>query len=262
MPDYVVQGGITYRIITDHLGSVRLVINTTDGSIVQRMNHDEFGRVTEDVVAGGFVRVPFGFAGGLYDPDIGLVRFGARDYDPVSGRWTTKAPDRFNGGVNLYEYAASDPVNLADPTGLAPVVVAHVVEIRGRLRIRRGNRLLNGYVGMDLYIGDVLCTDEGSYAALSFEIGGRAGINTNSKARITSERSLRNEDGLYDIQGRLAHVLWMQHLKTQPLEISPNGGGYMGIRDHDYSKRRPEPPLNPDSRLGIFDPRFGRRPVP
>jgi len=29
---------------------------------------------------------PFGFAGGLYDRDTNLVRFGARDYDPETGR--------------------------------------------------------------------------------------------------------------------------------------------------------------------------------
>jgi RHS repeat-associated protein len=35
---------------------------------------------------------PFGFAGGLYDADTGLVRFGARDYDAYTGRWTAKDP--------------------------------------------------------------------------------------------------------------------------------------------------------------------------
>ena len=45
----------------------------------------------------------FGFAGGLYDPDTGLTRFGARDYDPVVGRWTIKDPIRFEGGdANIY----------------------------------------------------------------------------------------------------------------------------------------------------------------
>jgi RHS repeat-associated protein len=34
--------------------------------------------------------VPFGIAGGLLDRDTGLVRFGARDYDPSIGRWTAK----------------------------------------------------------------------------------------------------------------------------------------------------------------------------
>ncbi|MBI3387014.1 MAG: hypothetical protein HY027_04650 [Deltaproteobacteria bacterium] len=259
VPDYVVQGGITYRIITDHLGSLRLVINTTDGSIVQRMNHDEFGRVTGDVVAGGFTRVPFGFAGGLYDPDTGLVRFGARDYDPPSGRWTTKAPDGFNGGVNLYEYAANDPVKLVDRTGLEPLVVAHVTEIRGRLRIRRGNRLINGYVGMQLYIGDVLCTDADSVAAIAFEIGGRAGVATNEKARIMGERGLKEQDVLREIQGRIAFGASCGRLKEN-LEICRDGG-IMGISDRGWKQYREPlgtgdymPPLSQDPRFGIFDP--------
>ena len=59
-----------------------------------------------------------GFAGGLSDAQTGLVRFGARDYDPVVRRWTSKDPIGFDGGVNLYAYGANDPVNRSDPSGL------------------------------------------------------------------------------------------------------------------------------------------------
>jgi uncharacterized protein RhaS with RHS repeats len=46
------------------------------------------------------------------------VRSGARDYDPTVGRWTAKDPSLFNGGdLNLYRYAAGDPINLADVDG-------------------------------------------------------------------------------------------------------------------------------------------------
>ncbi|NIP72677.1 MAG: RHS repeat-associated core domain-containing protein, partial [Gammaproteobacteria bacterium] len=49
----------------------------------------------------------------------GLVRFGARDYDPEVGRWTAKDPVGFGGGdPNLYGYVFSDPVNHGDPLGL------------------------------------------------------------------------------------------------------------------------------------------------
>ena len=37
-----------YRIISDHLGSPRLIINTTDGSIAQRMDYDTWGNITQD----------------------------------------------------------------------------------------------------------------------------------------------------------------------------------------------------------------------
>jgi len=61
---------------------------------------------------------PFGFAGGLYDHVTGLVRFGARDYDPETGRWMAKDPILFGGGdVNLYGYVMGDPINYFDKTG-------------------------------------------------------------------------------------------------------------------------------------------------
>jgi RHS repeat-associated protein len=61
---------------------------------------------------------PFGFAGGIYDTDTGLVRFGARDYDADTGRWTVKDPILFAGGdTNLYGYVVNDPVNYADLSG-------------------------------------------------------------------------------------------------------------------------------------------------
>ncbi|MCC7077875.1 MAG: PKD domain-containing protein [Acidimicrobiia bacterium] len=118
-PDYFESDGHTYRIVSDHLGSPRVVVDTATGEIAQRMQHDVWGDVTEDT-AEGFQ--PFGFAGGLADSDTGLVRFGARWYDPALGRWISKDPVGQAGGLDVYTYAANDPVNLVDPTGLAPGV--------------------------------------------------------------------------------------------------------------------------------------------
>lgn len=116
VPEYMVVGSTTYRFVTDHLGSPRLIVNAATGAVVQRIDYDEWGQVLADSNPGF---QPFGFAGGLYDRDTGLVRFGARDYDPSVGRWTSKDPVRFRGGdTNLYAYTASNPVNETDPTGL------------------------------------------------------------------------------------------------------------------------------------------------
>jgi RHS repeat-associated protein len=116
VPEYMIKAGVTYRLLTDHLGSVRLVVNTTDGTVAQRIDYDEFGRVTQNTNPGF---QPFGFAGGLYDDASKLVRFGARDYAAETGRWAAKDPIRFNGeSVNLLTYAGGDPVNAVDPDGL------------------------------------------------------------------------------------------------------------------------------------------------
>src|SRR5207245_9739954 len=94
-PDYIVKAGDIYRIISDRLGSPRLVMDTSTGTIAERIVYDSFGSVGNDTNPGF---QPFGFAGGLYYQDTKLVRFGARDYDPVVGRWTAKDPIRFKGG--------------------------------------------------------------------------------------------------------------------------------------------------------------------
>ncbi len=117
VPDYMIRGGNTYRFVTDHHGSPRLIVDTTTGDIAQRIDYDAFGRVQADSNPGF---QPFGYAGGLYDTDTGLVRFGARDYDPHTGRWTTKDPiDYAAGDTNLYGYVFSDPINYTDPSGLS-----------------------------------------------------------------------------------------------------------------------------------------------
>ena len=107
VPEYMIRGGTTYRIFSDHLGSPRLVVNASTGVVAQRLDYDEFGNVVQDT-SPGFQ--PFGFAGGLYDTDTKLVRFGARDYDAETGRWTSKDPIRFAGGdSNLFGYVTADP---------------------------------------------------------------------------------------------------------------------------------------------------------
>jgi RHS repeat-associated protein len=96
------------------------------GEIAQELRYDEFGQVSFDSNPGF---QPFGYAGGLYDPDTGLVRFGARDYDPHIGRWTAPDPIGFNGGrTNLWVYAGNSPATLVDITGHFEVGVG--IEVR------------------------------------------------------------------------------------------------------------------------------------
>jgi RHS repeat-associated protein len=119
-PDLILKSGVTYRVIHDHLGSPIFVVDTRNNEVVQKMTYDTWGKILTDSNPGF---QPFGFAGGLYDATTGLVRFGARDYDPSIGRWLNKDPIRFDGGWNFYAYVGNDPLNFIDPSGLSRIVL-------------------------------------------------------------------------------------------------------------------------------------------
>jgi len=52
VPSYMVKGGVNYRIVSDHLGSVRAVVNASNGTVVQRLEYDAWGRVVSDTSPG------------------------------------------------------------------------------------------------------------------------------------------------------------------------------------------------------------------
>ena len=116
----MIRGSAVYRAISDHLGSVRVLVNINDPSNVPvRLDYEALGSVS----GMGVGVIPQGFAGGLYDAETGLVRFGVRDYEPVVGRWVTKDPIRFDGGVNVFAYADNDPLNRRDSNGKNVVLI-------------------------------------------------------------------------------------------------------------------------------------------
>lgn len=115
VPDYYTDGTDDFMLITDHLGSVRLAVKVSDGTIVQRNDYNDLGGVSYTT---GASAQPLRYAGGIYDGDTGFVKFGVRDYDPETGRWTSKDPILFKGGdTNLYGYVLADPINFIDPSG-------------------------------------------------------------------------------------------------------------------------------------------------
>jgi RHS repeat-associated protein len=134
VPDYMIQGSKTYLIVSDWRGSVRQVLDpsTNPATVKETIDYDEWGNVltlNDPSCTTGFCLnfQPFGFAGGIYEPLSGFVRFGARDYDPQFYRWVQKDPIRFDGGqLNLYVYAGDDPINGSDPLGTGDSVACAI----------------------------------------------------------------------------------------------------------------------------------------
>jgi RHS repeat-associated protein len=120
-PTYLIKDNAKYKIQATPLGSIQYVIDAT-GTVVQDLKYDEYGVILVDSSVSNSSNEPFqvlGFNGGLTDRDTGLIRFGARDYDPTIGRWTAKDPIGFAGGdTNLYSYVGQNPTSFIDPAGL------------------------------------------------------------------------------------------------------------------------------------------------
>jgi RHS repeat-associated protein len=181
-PDYFVRSGSTYRLVKDGRGSVRLVVDATTGVIAQRLDYGPFGEVLLDTNPGF---QPFAYAGGLYDPVTGLVRFGARDYDAYAGRWTAKDPSGFQETGSLYVYVGNDPINLVDPTGMVGLLGAGL-SFGGDFLIELAFQLLES--GFDL---DCLDFGEAFNEALTGAALGFVGVGvlkTGTKAAILAAR--------------------------------------------------------------------------
>lgn len=104
------------RLITDHRGSVRRVVDAVTGEILQAIDHDPLGAIVHDSNPGF---QPFGYAGSVHDPFAHLVHTGERELDPSTSRFLQPDPlDLAGGQTNLYAYAGNDPVNRHDPNGL------------------------------------------------------------------------------------------------------------------------------------------------
>ncbi len=117
---YASKAGRTYRIISDHLGSARIVVDASTGEVVQRLDYDAWGQLLQDSKPGF---QPFGYAGREFDPETGLVYMRARYYEPQAGRFVAPDPISLDDGVNLYVYVGDDPQSFVDPNGLARITV-------------------------------------------------------------------------------------------------------------------------------------------
>ena len=125
----ILRGAERFHVATDQVGSPRVVV-AADGTVVKRLEYDAYG-VTTDLDPAFFL--PFGYAGGLRDPVTGLVRFGLRDYEPQSGRFTARDPAMFAGSPrSLYGYANNSPVTYHDPGGTASISLRRLLRRRRR----------------------------------------------------------------------------------------------------------------------------------
>ncbi len=107
------SGGVTQSYLTDALGST-VALAGADGAVGTEYTYGPFGGVS---TSGASNSNPYGYTG-LESEGDGLQFNGARYYMAATGRFASQDPLGMQGsGVNLYQYAGSDPVDLEDPSG-------------------------------------------------------------------------------------------------------------------------------------------------
>ncbi len=113
------RDGDFFYYLTDHLGSVRDIVSGTDGAVLQSYEYRENGEKTTLIPSGP--KSDKTWIGGLSVnddvADSGLYLMGHRHFDSTQGRFLSRDPIGFAGGLNLYSYGNS-PVQVVDPAGL------------------------------------------------------------------------------------------------------------------------------------------------
>jgi len=111
--------GTPHWYLHDGLGSVRaLCLN--DGWISDSYFYSEFGEQVPGPpgMPPPTTYNPLRYTGQYLDVETGNYYLRARYYDPSAGRFMTRDPIGFAGGINLYTYCGNNPVNAIDPLGL------------------------------------------------------------------------------------------------------------------------------------------------
>lgn len=110
------QGGAVYQCFANPRGDVTTILNSS-GAVAASYAYEPFGAT---LAATGTLSQPLRYATRLYDEGTGLYYFGQRFYSPVQGRWLSRDPLAEMASINLYSYAANNPITRIDPLGTDP----------------------------------------------------------------------------------------------------------------------------------------------
>ena len=98
-----------YAPIYDSRWNIVKLVNIENGAIIDT-RPDPFGQNLNELDG-----CPWTFQSKRYDPDVGLVNFGYRDYDPELRKWTSLDPLKQDNMP--YRYCFDNPMQFIDPDG-------------------------------------------------------------------------------------------------------------------------------------------------
>jgi RHS repeat-associated protein len=138
----VTSAGALDWYLTDRLGSIREIVDKM-AAVQDQITYGAFGNIVSESNPSAGDR--FKWDGGEWDENTKLYHFGARWYDPATGRWASQDPLGLGPDSNVYRYSRNSPTTSKDPTGNTSEpdgVYNHsysylVIYLPGRVRPRR-----------------------------------------------------------------------------------------------------------------------------
>jgi RHS repeat-associated protein len=111
----------TYYPTYDGNGNVSEYLDES-GGIAAHYEYDAFGNVIDYTESASGVASTFRhrFSTKQQDDESGLLYYGFRYYDPVTGRWPSRDPIQEDGGYNLYGFVYNSSIDWFDDLGHEP----------------------------------------------------------------------------------------------------------------------------------------------
>jgi len=119
--------------LTDHLGSIRDVMDKAGATDLDQVVYDAYGNITSESAPTSGDR--YKYTGREWDGNTGLQYNRARYFDPKIGRWVSQDTLGFGAGDgNLYRYVHDEPTNATDASGMqeqSPLSIEPGIVVRG-----------------------------------------------------------------------------------------------------------------------------------